>query len=66
MVVTVTFSLDEETVRRLGEIASSGQRSEKVRDLINREWERVFQDGERLVTAVPVHLSYPPVPPLAE
>lgn len=46
MAITVTFTLDEKTMLKLGQISSNGKKSEKIRDLISREWERLFDDGE--------------------
>jgi hypothetical protein len=48
MANTVTFSFDEETVRKLGEIVGNGNKSERLRNLIQREWERLYMDGEAI------------------
>ncbi len=46
MAITISFTLDEKTVKCLNDIAKNGQKSEKIRELISQEWERLFKDGE--------------------
>lgn len=48
MAITITFTLDELTVKRLSEIAQNGKKSETIRKLISKEWKRLFVDGERI------------------
>lgn len=52
MAITITFTLDEETVKRLGELAQNGKKSETIRKLISQEWERLFVDGETVYAPV--------------
>lgn len=46
MAITKTYSFDETTVRKLLDIVGSGNASETLRNLIQKEWERIFGDGE--------------------
>lgn len=46
MAISVTFSLDEATLRKLRDISQYGKNSEKIRELIAQEWDRVFQDRD--------------------
>lgn len=46
MAQTALFTFDDETMRHLRFLAEDGKRSEFVRNLINREYNRVFGDGE--------------------
>lgn len=69
MAITVTFSLDEKTVRMLGEIAGNGQRSEKLRQLIESEHNRIYRVVS--VSELPHPADAEPVPvvevaPMAE
>ena len=46
MAQTALFTFDDETFCKLRDLAEDGKRSELVRNLIKREHERVFGDGE--------------------
>jgi predicted transcriptional regulator len=46
MAQTALFTLDDETVRRLRELAPKGDRSKFIAKLINAEFDRKFNDGE--------------------
>ena len=46
MAITKTYSFDDVTVKKLAEIVGSGNASETLRILIQKEWECIFCDGE--------------------
>lgn len=62
MAISVTFSLDEATVLKLRQISQYGKNSEKIRELIAHEWDRLFKDGESAHAPVmSVHVESIPV-----